>query len=127
MKFINNLKAFFMRSKKYDYQKEQYRGTIKQYMKVRGLRTISLANYNAWKGNENINGVHSLKLDVQDGYVNIYSYGKPVNGRYLCGDVISDASADLYKNTFEQVQELIENEKAIPSSVKRNILVKVSR
>ena len=58
-----NIFKFFknMRTKKVtNYQKEEYRGTIKQIMKVRGLRTISLANYNDWSGKKNdyANGIH---------------------------------------------------------------------
>lgn len=86
-----------------NYQKEQYRGTIKQIMKVRGLRTISLANYNKWVNEASVNGVHSLKLDIQDGYMNIYGYSK--SGR--CGDVINDAPAELYESVFNQVNDIL--------------------
>lgn len=105
-----------------NYQKELYRGTIKQIMKVRGLRTISLANYMDWLKLPNETGVHSLKLDVQDGYVNIYGYN---NNR--CGEQINDASAELYEGVYKQVMDIIHNENKIPSKVKRNILVKVFR
>ena len=72
-----------MRTKKVtNYQKEEYRGTIKQIMKVRGLRTISLANYNDWAGKKNdyANGIHSFKIDIQDGYVNAYGFSKTKKG-----------------------------------------------
>lgn len=114
--------------KNLNYQKEQYRGTIKQIMKVRGLRTISLANYNAWKGQENdvTNGVHSLKLDLQDGYLNIYAY-KQNSVKPACGLEIEDASVDTYRSAYEQVMSLIKDEHAIPYKVRKNILVKLAR
>lgn len=122
-----NFKNFF-KMKNLNYQKEQYRGTIKQIMKVRGLRTISLANYNTWKGNENDvkNGVHSLKLDIQDGYLNIYGY-KQNTAKVTCGAEIEDASVDTYRNAYEQVMSIIGDEHSIPYKVRKNILVKLSR
>lgn len=105
-----------------NYEKELYRGTIKQIMKVRGLRTISLANYNEWNGTKNETGVHSLKLDVQDGYVNIYGYK---NNR--CGEQINDATAEMYAGVYKQVMDIVNKEHTIPSKIKRNILVKVFR
>lgn len=108
--------------KKPNYEKELYRGTIKQIMKVRGLRTISLSNYNEWNGTKNEIGVHSLKLDVQNGYVNIYGYK---NNR--CGEQINDVTAEMYAGVYKQVMDIINNEHAIPSKIKRNILVKVFR
>ena len=105
-----------------NYEKELYRGTFKQIMKVRGLRTISLANYNEWYGTKNETGVHSLKLDVQDGYVNIYGYK---NNR--CGEQINDATAEMYAGVYKQVMDIVNNEHTIPSKIKRNILVKVFR
>lgn len=122
-----NLKNF-LKMKSLNYQKEQYRGTIKQIMKVRGLRTISLANYNAWKGNEvNEDGVHSLKLDLQDGYVNIYGFKKNSKNKLVCGDAVQDASVEFYKNAYEQVMSLLTEEYMIPSKIKRNILVRLAR
>jgi hypothetical protein len=43
-----------------NYEKELYRGAIKQIMKVRGLRTISLANYNKWLGVTDNKIIHSV-------------------------------------------------------------------
>lgn len=115
-------------SKNPNYLKEQYRGTIKQIMKVRGLRTISLSNYNQWKGGApGANEIHSLKLDIQDGYLNIYGYGSTKNGKPVCGEAIQDASASLYKNAYDQVMNLIADENKIPGSVRRNILVRLAR
>lgn len=112
-----------------DYAKEQYRGTIKQIMKVRGLRTISLANYEKWLDNDvdPKSAVYSLKLNLQDGYVNIYGYRVTKTGKYACGDVIDNAPAALYKQAYDLVNEIIKNEAKIPSKVRKNILVGLSR
>lgn len=116
------------KNKTLNYQKEQYRGTIKQIMKVRGLRTISLANYNNWKGNEvDENGVHSLKLDLQDGYVNIYGFKKNSKNNYTCGNIVQDAPMELYHSAYDQVMQLLSEETQIPSKVRRNILVRLAR
>lgn len=131
MSLFNFIKRVFtMKNKTYDYQKEHYRGTIKQIMKVRGLRTISLANYNEWKGKkvDFNNGVHSLKLDLQDGYVNIYGYGKTSKGRTVCGQMLEDNVASAaYREAYEQVMNLISEEQNIPYKVRKNILVKLAR
>lgn len=120
-----------MRMKKAtNYKKEEYRGTVKQIMKVRGLRTISLANYNDWAGIENDyeNGVHSLKIDIQDGYVNAYGFGTTKNGKRVCStEAIQDASADFYKKVYDSVMTIVANEGKIPSKVRRNILVPLAR
>ena len=127
---LGNLLNFNTRRKMkiLNYQKEQYRGTIKQIMKVRGLRTISLANYNAWKGNTpGANGIHSLKLDIQDGYLNIYGYRLNGKGNLACGEAIQDAPESLYEKAYRQVMNLIGDEAKIPYSVRKNILVKLAR
>jgi len=114
--------------KNLNYQKEQYRGTIKQIMKVRGLRTISLANYNAWKGNKpGSNGIHSLKLDLQDGYLNIYQYQTNGRGNLVCGQAVQDAPASLYESAYKQVMNIISDEHSIPYRVRKNILVRLAR
>lgn len=118
-----------MKKKSLNLLKEQCRGSIKQIMKVKGLRTISLANYAAWKGLD-INpseDIHSLKIDIQDGYVNAYGYGTECNGKYRCGNIIEDATEIQYKKAYESVLEIIENQGAIPTKVKRNVLVGLSR
>lgn len=123
---MNIFKRIFM--KNLNYQKEQYRGTIKQIMKVRGLRTISLANYNKWKGNQpGANGIHSLKLDIQDGYLNIYQYQTNGNGNLVCGPAVQDAPASLYENAYKQVMNIISDEHSIPYNVRKNILVRLAR
>ena len=125
MSWLTNIKNRFGMKKTPNYEKELYRGYIKQIMKVRGLRTISLDNYHKWLQRKNLVGVHSIKLDIQDGYINIYNYRQ--NGR--CGTVINDAPAELYESVYNQVNEILvrEDKNEIPTKVKRNILVKVSR
>ena len=114
--------------KNLNYQKEQDRGTIKQIMKVRGLRTISLANYNTWKGRTpGENEIHSLKLDIQDGYLNIYGYSVNGKGNLACGQAIQDAPESLYEKAYRQVMNLISDEAKIPYRVRKNILVKLAR
>ena len=113
-----------------DYQKEQYRGTIKQIMKVRGLRCISFSNYNRWRGlPDGAGGIHSIKYDVQDGYINAFGFDRTYrNGRPVCStEAIQDAPADFYKRAYDLVMEIISNEGKIPYAVKKNILVRVSR
>lgn len=112
-----------------NFQKEQYRGTLKHFMKVRGLRSISIANYNKWLQSNNQEPiktpVHSLKIDIQDGYLNLFGYSLTRQG--ICGNKIEDASVDAYMKAYDTVMDIFENEKKIPSRIKRNILVSVSR
>ena len=117
--------------KNLNLQKEEFRGTLKQIMKVRGLRTISLSNYNAWKGNpENASeGIHSVKLDIMSGYLNIYPYGTlSKTGKFTCGEeAIENASAETYRDVYRQVINILNDEASIPGKVRRNILVRVAR
>lgn len=114
-----------MAKKKFDALKEQYRGAIKQIMKVRGLRAINVFNYSIWNGgvNEAINNVHSIKMDIQDGYLNVFAKGNGV----VAGRVIDNISSDAYGVLFNVVIDIISKEEEIPGNVRRNILVKVSR
>ena len=115
--------------KTFDYNKEQCRGTLKQIMKVRGLRTISIANYINWLNNNSSDGikydksdVHSLKIDLQDGYINAYGW----NGN-KCGSKIEDLSADEYRVVLSTVNSILLDESRIPYRIKRNIFVKMCR
>ena len=110
-------------NKSFDVQKEQYRGTIKQIMRVNRLRSISIANYNKWKQQFDGSGFHSVKFDMQDGYINLYEYGKNVR----CGTIVADISTDEYKNVHDTILNIINDSKQIPNNVRRNILVKISR
>lgn len=116
--------------KNMDLKKEEYRGTLKQIMKVRGLRTISLNNYNNWKGTlSDLDGIHSVKLDIMSGYLNIFGYGTAArSGKPVCSDIaIEDASAATYKGVYDQVMRILSEEKDIPYRVRKNILVRVAR
>lgn len=117
-------------SKSTNYKKEEYRGTLKQIMKVRGLRTISLSNYNAWRGNEqDVNGIHSLKLDLQSGYLNIFGYRRAIkSGKLMCDkQAIENASAETYRKVYNQVMNILKEEGDIPCNVRKNILVRMAR
>ena len=111
--------------KKFDLKKEEFRGSIKQLMSVRGLRMINLANYNAWDCNvdKKLANIHSIKIDIMTGFVNLYSKG---NGN-RAGAKIDDVHADVYKKVYNRVLEIFKNEGDIPADLKRNILVRISR
>ena len=110
----------------FDYNKEQSRGTLKQIMKVRGLRTISIANYVKWLNDNGATlsnpNVHSVKLDLQDGYINAYGW----KGN-KCGEKIEDLSSEGYANVLETVRSILADEGNIPYRVRRNIFVKMCR
>ena len=107
-----------MCKKNFDYKKELYRGTIKQFMKVRNLRAISIGNYLNWLNVPHTTDVHSVKLDIQDGYINLFNRK---------GEKIVDAPESLHAYAYNTVMDIFNNENSIPWKVKRNILVKLGR
>ena len=111
--------------KKFDLKKEEFRGSIKQLMTVRGLRMINLANYNAWAENvdKKLANIHSIKIDIMTGFVNLYANG---NGN-RAGVKLDNVPVDLYKKVYNRVLEIFKNEGNIPYDLKRNLLVRVSR
>ena len=119
-------KIFMQKVKKENFHKEQIRGTIKQLMKVRGLRSISIANYNKWKMKEKNKWLHSLKLDIQDGYLYLYGFRKSENDS-RAGERLENLSIDQYNEANTQIMDILADEDKIPSNVKRNILVKIAR
>lgn len=119
-------KIFMQKVKKENFRKEQIRGTIKQLMKVRGLRSISIANYNKWKMKEKNKWLHSLKLDIQDGYLYMYGFSKSENDS-RAGERLENLSIDQYNEAYTQIMDILADEDKIPSNVKRNILVKIAR
>lgn len=119
-------KIFMQKVKKENFHKEQIRGTIKQLMKVRGLRSISIANYNKWKKKEKNKWLHSLKLDIQDGYLYLYGFRKSENDS-RAGERLENLSIDQYNEAYTQIMDILADEDNIPSNVKRNILVKIAR
>ena len=116
------------KTKKENFRKEQIRGTIKQLMRVRGLRSISISNYEHWKNKESNNNqwLHSLKLDLQDGYLYFYGY-RDVVGDTRAGKRLEDLSMEQYSYASNQVESILNDEAEIPSNLKRNILVKMAR
>lgn len=118
--------CFMSKNKKENFRKEQIRGTIKQLMKVRGLRSISIANYNKWKMKEKNKWLHSLKLDIQDGYLYLYGFRKSENDS-RAGERLENLSIDQYNEAYTQIMDILDDEDNIPSNVKRNILVKIAR
>ena len=119
-------KIFMQKVKKENFHKEQIRGTIKQLMKVRGLRSISIANYNKWKMKEKNKWFHSLKLDIQDRYLYLYGFRKSENDS-RAGERLENLSIDQYNEAYTQIMDILADEDKIPSNVKRNILVKIAR
>lgn len=111
--------------KKFDLKKEEIRGSIKHIMIVRDLRMINLSNYNVWVGrvDKKLKNIHSIKIDIMTGFVNLYVNG---NGN-KAGKKIDDVSTDVYKKVYNKVLEIFKSENDIPSELKRNILVRVSR
>lgn len=111
--------------KKFDLKKEEYRGSIKQLMAVRGLRMINIANYNSWAGKEDkkLENIHSAKIDIMTGFVNLYAKGKGDRA----GLKIDNVNVDIYKRVYNLILDIFKNELDIPSEIRRNILVRVSR
>lgn len=111
--------------KKFDLKKEEFRGSIKQLMSVRGLRMINLANYNTWAGkvDKKLTNIHSIKIDIMTGFVNLYANGTGNRA----GIKLDDVHADVYKKVYNRVLEIFKNEVYIPADMKRNILVRLSR
>lgn len=107
---------------KNSYEKYQLRGAIKEIMRNYGLRTISLANYNRYLGNDTNVGVHSVKYDIMNGYIHLHDYNP--NGK--CGTPQENVDLETYADVYSTVLSILKNED-IPSKVKRNILVKVNR
>lgn len=117
---------FKMKNNKTDYRKENIRGTIKEIMRTRGLRSISMANYFKWLGQKNITGVHSLKLNLEDGYLYMYGFKENPND-IRAGERLNDISIETYENVFNAVSELMKIESEIPCKIRKNITVKVNR
>lgn len=108
---------------KSSYEKYQLRGAIKEIMRNYGLRTISLANYNDWSGDNDDKTVHSVKYDIMNGYIHLHTYKE--DGR--CGVPYDTVSVDVYNRVYNRILHILKNEETIPYKAKRNILVKVNR
>ena len=64
-------------------------------------------------------------IDKRIALLNLFGYSLSRKG--ICGNKIEDASVDDYMRAYVIVMDIFENEKSIPSRIKRNILVPVSR
>lgn len=118
--------ALGMKKKKTNYNKEQIRGTIKEIMRTRGLRSISINNYNKWLDKKiDEPWLHSIKINMEDGYLYMHGYRK--NDNLRSGSIIDHPTEDMYLLAYSYVKEILENEDKIPSSQRRNILVKMCR
>lgn len=107
---------------KNSFEKYQLRGAIKEIMRNYGLRTISLANYNKYLGNDTVTGIHSVKYDIMNGYIHLHDYNP--NGK--CGSAQENVNIETYNYVYNTILNILKKED-IPSKVKRNILVKVNR
>lgn len=110
---------------KNDYKKEEIRGSIKEIMRTRGLRSISIANYYKWKNNtkQNEGWLHSIKLNIEDGYLYLYSFS---NGTQA-GEKYKTVTLNMYNSAYKTVKDILNDEESIPCKVRRNILVKIAR
>jgi hypothetical protein len=124
---LNRLKKLFMGSKaRQDYHKEEIRGTIKEIMKTRGLRSISLSNYNRWKERDTTGmWLHSVKINMEDGYLYMYDFNR--SNRRQPGERYEKPTMAMYEEAYKQIREVLNNEDKMPFKIKRNILVKMNR
>ena len=111
-----------------DYKKFEVRGVIKEIMRNRGLRSINVANYNRWyhKTKKNVGWLHSIKLNLMDGYLYLYGFNDNPKVK-TAGNRLENVTMDMYDYAYDQVKNIITHENTIPSYIKRNILVKMCR
>jgi hypothetical protein len=114
----------FLKNMKNSYEKFQVRGAIKEIMRNYGLRTISLANYYKHMDITPNVDVHSVKYDIMNGYIKLYRHNK---NNTKCGDAYETVDVNIYNDVYNTITTILNSENTIPSKVKRNILVKVSR
>ena len=113
--------------KSLDLKKITLRASLKDIMKMRGLRSISISNYRRYQGDENPNTywLHSLRLDPMSGYINMFSPRTGTDPR--AGAIITDTTLSQYQEAYKVVQDILTAEPTIPSKIKRNILVAINR
>lgn len=96
------------------------RGTVKEHMSLRRIRTINFWNYLKWKGfNPEIFPVKSVKLDILNGYLNLYD---STNHK-----IPSEEARNLYNQVYDLCMEIFRDEKLIPCKQRKNIVVSVNR
>lgn len=89
----------------------------------RNLRAVSLYNYHKNTGKE-FGNIYSVKLDVgNDNGFKFYRF----NGNDRCGDIIDEPTKEDYEHVLAVINDIVTHEKDIPSNIKRNILVTLSR
>ena len=108
------------------FQKELIRGSLKELMRTRGIRSISFANYDRWANNSDIKDVHTMNVNLENGYVRFYAYNENPNIKTR-GKIIEDVSLKTYQNTYKRAKTILEHEEEIPSKIRRNILVPLYR
>ena len=126
-----NLKFFKKMFKTKEYKKEYMRGVIKEIMKSRGLRSISFSNYLKFKKASDVisatHGIHSIKINIENGYLYMYGFnGKNPLGK-MPGRMFEDVTYANWNDAYNILQDILSNEATIPTKIKKNILVKVTR
>lgn len=94
----------------------------------RNLRAVSLYNYYKYNYYKNLGiefgNIYSVKLDVgNDNGFKFYRF----SGNDRCGDIIDEPTKEDYENVLTVINDIVTHEKDIPSNIKRNILVTLSR
>ena len=108
--------------KNFDFFKQviDTRGPMKEYMMLRRIRRIDIFNYLNWKGyTPTTFPVRSVKIDLLNSYLYLYNAENK--------KIENEEAVSLYPQVYDMMMEIFQNEKLIPSSKKRNIIVKMSR
>lgn len=125
---LNFLKKMF---KTKDYKKEQMRGVIKEIMKSRGLRSISFSNYLKFKNEKDLinatHGIHSIRINIENGYLYMYGFNSKNPLGKNPGRMFEDITYDNWNDAYNLLQDILSNEGNMPTKIKRNVLVKVTR
>ena len=112
---------------KAEQEKEEELSWLKQrllsFFTSRNLRAVSFYNYYKNLGVE-FGNYYSVKLDVgNDNGFKFYRF----SGNDRCGDIIDEPTKEDYENVLYVINDIVTHEKDIPSNIKRNILVTLSR
>lgn len=96
------------------------RGTLKEWMGLRRIRTINYWNYLTWKGFSPENfPVKTIKLDILNGYLNMFDKHN--------NKIPNDVANNYYEQIYNVTMEIFKNEKLIPYKQRKNIVVKINR
>ena len=107
---------------KAEQEKEEELSWLKQrllsFFTSRNLRAVSFYNYYKNLGVE-FGNYYSVKLDVgNDNGFKFYRFS---------GNIIDEPTKEDYENVLYVINDIVTHEKDIPSNIKRNILVTLSR